>query len=74
MESKVSALDDEAAVGLHEVVCPECEYQFRLEDPSIDEVIQCGDCLLNLKVVSIDPAARKAVLELTKTRGEDWGQ
>jgi alpha-aminoadipate carrier protein LysW len=57
-----------------DVSCPECEYAFRIEDPQVGEVIVCGDCSLNLKVKEVDKAARTAVLELTKTRGEDWGE
>ena len=54
--------------------CPECEQKFTVESPMKDEVLMCGDCGLNLRVVSVDSVAKRALLELTHTDADDWGE
>jgi lysine biosynthesis protein LysW len=54
--------------------CPECEFAFELDDPMVDEVVVCGDCALNLRIVSIDAATRAVRAELTETSHQDWGE
>ncbi|HMB51682.1 MAG TPA: lysine biosynthesis protein LysW [Thermoanaerobaculia bacterium] len=59
---------------LLQAVCPECEYEFEVEDPQRDEVLTCDDCSLNLRVTTVDAAAHRVGLELTETAAEDWGE
>lgn len=50
--------------------CPECFGEVELKDVMANEIIQCGDCGVDLEVVSIDPIA----LELAPEEEEDWGE
>jgi lysine biosynthesis protein LysW len=45
--------------------CPECESDLELDayDLDVDETLHCPECSVELKVVSIDPVAVKAVGE-----------
>jgi lysine biosynthesis protein LysW len=54
--------------------CPECEWNFEIEDPQEGEVVQCADCNLNFLVKGMDPAAGRVHLELTETDADDWGE
>ncbi len=55
-------------------ICPECEFEFNIEDPELDEVITCGDCSLNLQITKIDTKDKKVQFELTETDADDWGE
>ena len=59
---------------IYRLVCPECEYAFEIEKPLLDEVVVCGDCALNLRVVAVDEASHTVRAELTQTNHQDWGQ
>jgi lysine biosynthesis protein LysW len=59
---------------IYKIKCPECEWEFRVEDPQINEIIACPDCKLNLKVVDIEESGRKIISEMTETEADDWGQ
>lgn len=52
--------------------CPECELEFKIENPKVGEVITCPDCALNLQVESI--SNNNVILVLSETEAEDWGQ
>lgn len=58
----------------YRLTCPECEFDFQVDNPMVDEVVVCGDCALNLRVVSVDEAARSVRAELTETSHQDWGE
>lgn len=52
-------------------VCPECDAQVTLESgtrPS--EIVECGECRLELEVVTVEPA----VLQQAPEVEEDWGE
>lgn len=55
-------------------ICPECEWEFKIDEPEENEILACPDCSLNLKVRTIDAANDMVVLELTETAADDWGQ
>lgn len=58
----------------YRLVCPECEFDFAIDNPLVDEVVVCGDCALNLRIVNIEESTRVVRAELTQTNHEDWGQ
>lgn len=54
-----------------EVICPECEAQFELEEGTeVHEIVVCPECGVDLEVVSLDPPE----LELAPMEEEDWGE
>jgi hypothetical protein len=58
----------------YRLICPECEFDSKIDNPMVDEVIVCGDCALNLRVVKIDENAQCVRAELTETSHQDWGE
>lgn len=50
--------------------CPECFGEIELKDVMQNEIVQCGDCGVDLEVIEIDPVA----LELAPEEDEDWGE
>ena len=54
------------------VNCPECGNNFSTNDPEIGELLVCTDCGLNLLVKEL--VNNEAIVELTETDAEDWGQ
>lgn len=50
--------------------CPECFGNVELDDVMANEIIQCGECGVDLEVVSLDPIA----LDLAPEEEEDWGE
>lgn len=59
-------------MGSTTVNCPECGNQFVTKEPEIGELLVCSDCGLNLMVKALE--GNKAIVELTETDAEDWGQ
>ncbi|MEO6700607.1 MAG: lysine biosynthesis protein LysW [Jatrophihabitantaceae bacterium] len=52
-------------------LCPECEYQLTVPDqPSLNEVLECGECRTELEVVATAPV----MLALAPEIEEDWGE
>lgn len=58
----------------YSAVCPECEYEFFIDDPEIDEIIVCPDCKLSLIIKSVDTERMTVELELTENVADDWGE
>ncbi len=54
------------------VNCPECGNKFIANDPEVGELLVCDDCGLNLIVKSLEKD--QAIVELTETDAEDWGE
>ena len=53
------------------VECPECGAQIELPaDAEAGEILDCGDCGVELEVMSTAPV----VLELAPEEEEDWGE
>lgn len=50
--------------------CPECFGDVELSDVMENEIVQCGECGVDLEVLTIDPVA----LELAPEEDEDWGE
>ena len=51
--------------------CPECEGEVSLDsDVMKGEIAQCGDCGVELEVVSLEPLK----LEQAPEEEEDWGE
>jgi lysine biosynthesis protein LysW len=70
MSGKIRGLSDMT----YRMVCSECEYEFAIDNPMVGEVIVCGDCALNLRIVEIDNNELTVRGELTDTAHEDWGE
>lgn len=56
------------------ITCPECDYQYSVEEPMVGEVIKCGDCGLSFGITTIDQENKTVDLELAEVNSEDWGQ
>ena len=53
------------------LLCPNCEAsQVLPSDVMLNELIACGDCGIELEVISLQPLA----LELAPPCEEDWGE
>lgn len=51
--------------------CPECAAELVLTDDVIKgEIMQCGDCGVELEVMSLNPVK----VELAPEEDEDWGE
>ena len=51
--------------------CPECAGDVGLdEDVELNEILVCGDCGVDLEVISMNPP----VLKLAPMEEEDWGE
>jgi len=51
--------------------CPECAADVTLPDDVMEnEIVQCGDCGVELEVVSLNPPT----LEPAPEEEEDWGE
>ncbi len=51
--------------------CPECAGEIGLEaEAEVNEILVCGDCGVDLEVISLNPP----VLELAPMEEEDWGE
>ena len=53
-----------------EVECPICFGEITLTDVMQNEIIQCGDCGVDLEVTAIEPIT----LEEAPEEEEDWGE
>ncbi|MEK7442435.1 MAG: lysine biosynthesis protein LysW [Chloroflexota bacterium] len=52
--------------------CPECEGAINLKDDvQQGEIVVCGDCGVDLEVISITPTI---TLALAPQEAEDWGE
>jgi alpha-aminoadipate carrier protein LysW len=51
--------------------CPECGMNVRLNDPVVNEVLECDECGTQLVVREINPHVR---LEVCEEVDEDWGE
>ncbi len=54
--------------------CPECEWGFGVESPTVGEVVVCPDCNLNLIITALNAEKLSIFLELTEANADDWGQ
>jgi alpha-aminoadipate carrier protein LysW len=53
--------------------CPECYFEFEIDDDvMLGEVIECGDCGIELEVINIQENV--AVLQKAESEEEDWGE
>ncbi|MCY4080619.1 MAG: lysine biosynthesis protein LysW [Caldilineaceae bacterium] len=50
--------------------CPECFGEVELNDVMENEIVQCGECGVDLEVIGLDPVA----LDLAPEEDEDWGE
>lgn len=50
--------------------CPECVGEVDLKDVMQNEIVQCGECGVDLEVVELEPLT----LELAPEEDEDWGE
>ena len=51
--------------------CPECAADVELPDDVMEgEIVQCGECGVELEVISVDPP----MLDLAPEEEEDWGE
>ena len=51
--------------------CPECAADVALPDDVMEnEIVQCGECGVELEVVKLDPPT----LDLAPEEEEDWGE
>jgi len=58
-------------IGL-KVTCPECYYEFEVDDDIIvGEIVECPDCGAELEVVSVNDG--EVVLQAVSVE-EDWGE
>ena len=53
-----------------QVECPECFADVALKEVVQNEIVQCGECGVDLEVTGLDPAT----LELAPEEEEDWGE
>lgn len=53
------------------ISCPECEGTVLVADaPRLSEIIECGDCHVELEIMTIDPVRVALAPEVE----EDWGE
>ena len=53
------------------VVCIECEAELEIPDDAvIGEILECGDCGVELEITSLDPLT----IEVAPEVEEDWGE
>jgi alpha-aminoadipate carrier protein LysW len=52
------------------VSCPECAADLELNGVMVGEIVQCGECGVELEVLELDPVE----LALAPTEDEDWGE
>lgn len=51
--------------------CPECDTAVALPTaPTLNEIVECGDCRTELELVSLEPP----VMALAPEVEEDWGE
>jgi len=51
--------------------CPECGYELTIAaDTVIGEILQCGDCGVDLEVINLEPLE----ISLAPEEEEDWGE
>ncbi len=56
---------------LHPAICPECGTQVSLPSGTVEgEILPCGDCLVELEVLKLDPPQLAVAPEVE----EDWGE
>ncbi|MHA1380543.1 MAG: lysine biosynthesis protein LysW [Candidatus Helarchaeota archaeon] len=54
-------------------VCPECFFEFEVDDGVImGEVLTCDDCGVDLEVIEIGD--KEVKLQLAEVEEEDWGE
>ncbi|MFX1451771.1 MAG: lysine biosynthesis protein LysW [Promethearchaeota archaeon] len=54
-------------------VCPECYFEFEVDDAVImGEVLTCDDCGVDLEVIEIGD--KEVKLQLAEVEEEDWGE
>ena len=52
--------------------CPECNFQVSREGPREGEVLECGDCGVELEILQV--ANGSIELEVAPNTEEDWGE
>jgi alpha-aminoadipate carrier protein LysW len=50
--------------------CPECAADIEINGAIVGEILQCGDCSVELEVLSLEPLS----LGLAPAEEEDWGE
>ena len=51
--------------------CPECGYELTIAPDTVKgEILQCGDCGVDLEVISLEPLE----ISLAPEEEEDWGE
>lgn len=51
--------------------CPDCQSPVQLAEPvRLNEIVECGDCRVELEVVALEPV----MLILAPELEEDWGE
>lgn len=51
--------------------CPDCDAQVQLDaDVRATEIVECGECRIELEVATVDPATLVPAPEVE----EDWGE
>lgn len=51
--------------------CPECEGSVSIAaDPRISEIVECGECAVELEILTLDPLRLAPAPEVE----EDWGE
>lgn len=51
--------------------CPECSGDVTVETiAEINEIVECGECMAELEIVSLDPL----MMALAPEAEEDWGE
>ncbi len=51
--------------------CPECEGAVKLADNArVNEIVECGECRVELEILSLEPA----LVGLAPEIEEDWGE
>ena len=52
--------------------CPECNFQLNMEGPREGEVLECGDCGVELEILQVVNSSIE--LEVAPNTEEDWGE
>jgi alpha-aminoadipate carrier protein LysW len=50
--------------------CPECAAEINATDVIVGEIVQCGDCSVELEVLSVVPVS----FGVAPSEEEDWGE
>ena len=52
--------------------CPECDFQVSMDSPREGEVVECGDCGVQLEILQV--ANGGIGLDVAPSTEEDWGE